>query len=155
MFVGQDEDNEFFETLSDFVSDMICSFLSDFTQGFIKESEYQRLLHLMLRNPHMKRGAGFGNMSVEDINGRRIKIEDDKLYIQYVYFKREDDSKLNSPYALFIKNSSKPVRYYNYYKTHDGFKFKQQRDLTEVMSKFGLSKEEAELYEKISREDED
>lgn len=154
MFEGSSEDDRFFKALDDFVERMMNSFMSDFSQGFIRESEYQRLLHLMLKNPHMTRSAGFGNMLLEK-DGIRILIEDDKLYVHHTYFRREDDSKLSSPYAIFIKNSNKPVRYYNYYKTHDGFKFKQQRDLTEVMSKFGLSKEEAELYEKISREDEE
>ncbi len=153
MFESSSEDNKFFKALDDFVQRMKSTFTSDFHQGFIKESEYQRLLHLMLRNPHMTRGAGFGNMLLEK-DGIRILIEDDKLYVHYTYFKREDDSKLSSPYAIFIKNSNKPVRYYNYYVDHSGnFSFKQQRDLVDIMTEFGLTKEEAEAYEKISRDE--
>lgn len=153
MFEGSSEDNRFFKALDDFVERMMNSFMSDFSQGFIKESEYQRLLHLMLRNPHMTRGAGFGNMLLEK-DGIRILIEDDKLYIHHTYFKREDDSKLSSPYAIFIKNSNKPVRYYNYYVDHSGnFSFKQQQDLVEIMSDYGLTKEEAAEYEKMMRDE--
>ena len=153
MFEGSSEDNRFFRALDDFVERMMNSFMSDFSQGFIKESEYQRLLHLMLRNPHMTRGAGFGNMLLEK-DGIRILIEDDKLYVHHTYFKREDDSKLSSPYAIFIKNSNKPVRYYNYYVDHSGnFSFKQQQDLVEIMSDYGLTKEEAAEYEKMMRDE--
>jgi hypothetical protein len=153
MFEWPDEDNKFFKALDDFVERMMNSFMSDFSQGFIKESEYQRLLHLMLRNPHMTRGAGFGNMLLEK-DGIRILIEDDKLYVHHTYFKREDDSKLSSPYAIFIKNSNKPVRYYNYYVDHSGnFSFKQQQDLVEIMSDYGLTKEEAAEYEKMMRDE--
>ena len=153
MFEGSSEDNKFFKALDDFVERMMSSFTSDFSQGFIKESEYQRLLHLMLRNPHMTRGAGFGNMLLEK-DGIRILIEDDKLYVHHTYFKREDDSKLSSPYAIFIKNSNKPVRYYNYYVDHSGnFSFKQQQDLVEIMSDYGLTKEEAAEYEKMMRDE--
>ena len=153
MFEGSSEDNRFFKALDDFVERMMSSFMSDFSQGFIKESEYQRLLHLMLRNPHMTRGAGFGNMLLEK-DGIRILIEDDKLYVHHTYFKREDDSKLSSPYAIFIKNSNKPVRYYNYYVDHSGnFSFKQQQDLVEIMSDYGLTKEEAAEYEKMMRDE--
>lgn len=153
MFEWPDEDNKFFKALDDFVERMMNSFTSDFSQGFIKESEYQRLLHLMLRNPHMTRGAGFGNMLLEK-DGIRILIEDDKLYVHHTYFKREDDSKLSSPYAIFIKNSNKPVRYYNYYVDHSGnFSFKQQQDLVEIMSDYGLTKEEAAEYEKMMRDE--
>lgn len=153
MFESSSEDNRFFKALDDFVERMMNSFMSDFSQGFIKESEYQRLLHLMLRNPHMTRGAGFGNMLLEK-DGIRILIEDDKLYVHHTYFKREDDSKLSSPYAIFIKNSNKPVRYYNYYVDHSGnFSFKQQQDLVEIMSDYGLTKEEAAEYEKMMRDE--
>lgn len=153
MFEGSSEDNRFFRALDDFVVRMMNSFMSDFSQGFIKESEYQRLLHLMLKNPHMTRGAGFGNMLLEK-DGIRILIEDDKLYVHHTYFKREDDSKLSSPYAIFIKNSNKPVRYYNYYVDHSGnFSFKQQQDLVEIMSDYGLTKEEAAEYEKMMRDE--
>lgn len=153
MFEGSSEDNRFFKALDDFVERMMNSFMSDFSQGFIKESEYQRLLHLMLRNPYMTRGAGFGNMLLEK-DGIRILIEDDKLYVHHTYFKREDDSKLSSPYAIFIKNSNKPVRYYNYYVDHSGnFSFKQQQDLVEIMSDYGLTKEEAAEYEKMMRDE--
>lgn len=153
MFEGSSEDNRFFKALDDFVERMMNSFTSDFSQGFIKESEYQRLLHLMLRNPYMTRGAGFGNMLLEK-DGIRILIEDDKLYVHHTYFKREDDSKLSSPYAIFIKNSNKPVRYYNYYVDHSGnFSFKQQQDLVEIMSDYGLTKEEAAEYEKMMRDE--
>lgn len=153
MFEGSSEDNRFFKALDDFVERMMNSFMSDFSQGFIKESEYQRLLHLLLRNPHMTRGAGFGNMLLEK-DGIRILIEDDKLYVHHTYFKREDDSKLSSPYAIFIKNSNKPVRYYNYYVDHSGnFSFKQQQDLVEIMSDYGLTKEEAAEYEKMMRDE--
>lgn len=153
MFEGSSEDNRFFKALDDFVERMMNSFMSDFSQGFIKESEYQRLLHLMLRNPHITRGAGFGNMLLEK-DGIRILIEDDKLYVHHTYFKREDDSKLSSPYAIFIKNSNKPVRYYNYYVDHSGnFSFKQQQDLVEIMSDYGLTKEEAAEYEKMMRDE--
>ena len=153
MFEIPSEDNKFFRALDDFVERMMNSFTSDFSQGFIKESEYQRLLHLMLRNPHMTRGAGFGNMLLEK-DGIRILIEDDKLYVHHTYFKREDDSKLSSPYAIFIKNSNKPVRYYNYYVDHSGnFSFKQQQDLVEIMSDYGLTKEEAAEYEKMMRDE--
>lgn len=153
MFEGSNEDDRFFKALDDFVERMMNSFMSDFSQGFIKESEYQRLLHLMLKNPHMTRGAGFGNMLLEK-DGIRILIEDDKLYVHHTYFKREDDSKLSSPYAIFIKNSNKPVRYYNYYVDHSGnFSFKQQQDLVEIMSDYGLTKEEAAEYEKMMRDE--
>ena len=153
MFEGSSEDDRFFKALDDFVERMMNSFMSDFSQGFIKESEYQRLLHLLLRNPHMTRGAGFGNMLLEK-DGIRILIEDDKLYVHHTYFKREDDSKLSSPYAIFIKNSNKPVRYYNYYVDHSGnFSFKQQQDLVEIMSDYGLTKEEAAEYEKMMRDE--
>ena len=153
MFEGSSEDNRFFKALDDFVERMMNSFMSDFSQGFIKESEYQRLLHLMLRNPYMTRGAGFGNMLLEK-DGIRILIEDDKLYVHHTYFKREDDSKLSSPYAIFIKNSNKPIRYYNYYVDHSGnFSFKQQQDLVEIMSDYGLTKEEAAEYEKMMRDE--
>ena len=153
MFESSSEDNRFFKALDDFVERMMDSFTSDFSQGFIKESEYQRVLHLMLRNPHMTRGAGFGNMLLEK-DGIRILIEDDKLYVHHTYFKREDDSKLSSPYAIFIKNSNKPVRYYNYYVDHSGnFSFKQQQDLVEIMSDYGLTKEEAAEYEKMMRDE--
>ena len=153
MFESSSEDNRIFKALDDFVERMMNSFMSDFSQGFIKESEYQRLLHLMLRNPHMTRGAGFGNMLLEK-DGIRILIEDDKLYVHHTYFKREDDSKLSSPYAIFIKNSNKPVRYYNYYVDHSGnFSFKQQQDLVEIMSDYGLTKEEAAEYEKMMRDE--
>lgn len=153
MFESSSEDNRFFKALDDFVERMMNSFMSDFSQGFIKESEYQRLLHLMLRNPHMTRGAGFGNMLLEK-DGIRILIENDKLYVHHTYFKREDDSKLSSPYAIFIKNSNKPVRYYNYYVDHSGnFSFKQQQDLVEIMSDYGLTKEEAAEYEKMMRDE--
>jgi hypothetical protein len=153
MFEGSSEDNRFFKALDDFVERMMNSFMSDFSQGFIKESEYQRLLHLMLRNPYMTRGAGFGNMLLEK-DGIRILIEDDKLYVHHTYFKREDDSKLSSPYAIFIKNSNKPVRYYNYYVDRSGnFSFKQQQDLVEIMSDYGLTKEEAAEYEKMMRDE--
>lgn len=153
MFESSSDDNRFFKALDDFVERMMNSFMSDFSQGFIKESEYQRLLHLMLRNPHMTRGAGFGNMLLEK-DGIRILIEDDKLYVHHTYFKREDDSKLSSPYAIFIKNSNKPVRYYNYYVDHSGnFSFKQQQDLVEIMSDYGLTKEEAAEYEKMMRDE--
>ena len=152
MFEGSNDDR-FFKALDDFVERMMNSFMSDFSQGFIKESEYQRLLHLMLKNPHMTRGAGFGNMLLEK-DGIRILIEDDKLYVHHTYFKREDDSKLSSPYAIFIKNSNKPVRYYNYYVDHSGnFSFKQQQDLVEIMSDYGLTKEEAAEYEKMMRDE--
>lgn len=148
------EDDRFFKALGDFIKQMKGSFMSDFQQGFIKESEYQRLLHLMLRNPHMERGAGFGNMAIKDNDKYFLKIEDDKLYIHYIYFKREDDSILNSPYAIFINNSNKPVRYYNYYVDHSGnFSFKQQQDLVEIMSDYGLTKEEAAEYEKMMRDE--
>jgi hypothetical protein len=154
MFEGLSEDNRFFKALDDFVQQMKSTFTSDFHQGFIKESEYQRLLHLMLRNPHMERGAGFGNMVIKDNDRCLVKIEDDKLYINYAYFKREADSKLSSPYAIFIKNSNKPVRYYNYYVDHSGnFSFKQQQDLVEIMSDYGLTKEEAAEYEKMMRDE--
>lgn len=153
MFESSSEDNRFFKALDDFVERMMNSFMSDFSQGLIKESEYQRLLHLMLRNPHMTRGAGFGNMLLEK-DGIRILIEDDKLYVHHTYFKREDDSKLSSLYAIFIKNSNKPVRYYNYYVDHSGnFSFKQQQDLVEIMSDYGLTKEEAAEYEKMMRDE--
>lgn len=153
MFESSSEDNRFFKALDDFVERMMNSFMSDFSQGFIKESEYQRLLHLMLRNPHITRGAGFGNILLEK-DGIRILIEDDKLYVHHTYFKREDDSKLSSPYAIFIKNSNKPVRYYNYYVDHSGnFSFKQQQDLVEIMSDYGLTKEEAAEYEKMMRDE--
>ena len=84
MFESSSEDNRFFKALDDFVERMMNSFMSDFSQGFIKESEYQRLLHLMLRNPHMTRGAGFGNMLLEK-DGIRILIEDDKFSLCYFY----------------------------------------------------------------------
>lgn len=84
----------------------------------------------------------------------QVVISEDKLYIDKTLFKRESDDKMSSPYAIFIKNSNKPVRYYNYYVDHSGnFSFKQQQDLVEIMSDYGLTKEEAAEYEKMMRDE--
>ena len=142
-------DIKFFEGLIDFISLMRSLYSYDFSQGFIRETEYQRLLHKMLESTSLQRLAGFGNINVE-----QVVISKDKLYINEILFKRESDNKMSSPYAVFIRNSNKPVRYYNYYVDHFGnFNFKQQRDLVDIMTEFGLTLEEAEAYEKMSRDE--
>ena len=142
-------DIKFFEGLIDFISLMRSLYSYDFSQGFIRETEYQRLLHKMLESNSLTRQAGFGN-----INAGQVVISQNKLYIDKTLFRREPDDKMNSPYAIFVKGSTKPVRYYNYYIDHFGnFKFKQQLDLTDIMAEFGLTLEEAEAYEKMSRDE--
>jgi hypothetical protein len=149
MFLDRDDDLKFFNALIDFTLLAKTTYSDDFSQGFIKESEYQKLLHKMLVSSSLEREVGFGN-----INVGQIVISKDKLYIDKILFKRESDNKMSSPYAIFIKNSNKPVRYYNYYVDRLGnFKFRQQRDLIDIMTEFGLTREEAEAYEKISRDE--
>lgn len=149
MYLAQSDDKRFFKALIDFTHIVRTAYSDDFAQGFIRESEYQRLLHKMLESTSLNRLAGFGNISVG-----QVVISEDKLYIDETLFKRESDDKMSSPYAIFIKNSNKPVRYYNYYVDHSGnFNFKQQRDLVDIMTEFGLTREEAEAYEKISRDE--
>ena len=149
MYQSSNNDIRFFHALIDFTSKVKTVYSDDFCQGFIRESEYQKLLHRMLESTSLERLAGFGNINVE-----QVVISEDKLYIDKVLFKRELDDKMNSPYAVFIKNSNKPVRYYNYYMDHFGnFKFRQQLDLVDIMTEYGLTREEAEAYEKISRDE--
>ena len=149
MFLDRDDDLKFFNALINFTHLAKTTYSDDFSQGFIKESEYQKLLHKMLVSSSLERLVGFGN-----INVGQIVISKDKLYIDKVLFKRESDNKMSSPYAIFIKNSNKPVRYYNYYVDRLGnFNFRQQRDLIDIMTEFGLNREEAEVYEKISRDE--
>lgn len=143
------DDIKFFEGLIDFISSMRSLYSYDFSQGFIRETEYQRLLHKMLESNSLTGLAGFGN-----INAGQVVISQNKIYIDKTLFRREPDDKMNSPYAIFVKGSTKPVRYYNYYIDHFGnFKFKQQLDLTDIMTEFGLTLEEAEAYEKMSRDE--
>ena len=149
MYLTQSDDKRFFNALIDFTNLVKTAYSDDFSQGFIRESEYQKLLHKMLESTSLQRLAGFGN-----INAEQVVISKDKLYINEILFKRESDNKMSSPYAVFIRNSNKPVRYYNYYVDHFGnFNFKQQRDLVDIMTEFGLTREEAESYEKISRDE--
>lgn len=149
MFSAQSDDLRFFDALISFTHLVKIAYSDDFSQGFIRESEYQKLLHKMLESTSLERLAGFGN-----INVGQVVISEDKLYIDKTLFKRESDEKMSSPYAVFIRNSNKPVRYYNYYVDHSGnFNFKQQRDLVDIMTEFGLTREEAEAYEKISRDE--
>lgn len=110
MYLGQSDDLRFFDALINFTHLVRMAYSDDFSQGFIRESEYQKLLHKMLESTSLNRLAGFGN-----INVGQVVISEDKLYIDKTLFKRESDDKMSSPYAVFIRNSNKPVRYYNYY----------------------------------------
>lgn len=149
MYLTQNDDKRFFKALIDFTNLVRTTYSDDFSQGFIRESEYQKLLHKMLESTSLQGLAGFGNINVE-----QVVISKDKLYINEILFKRESDNKMSFPYAVFIRNSNKPVRYYNYYVDHFGnFNFKQQRDLVDIMTEFGLTREEAESYEKILRDE--
>lgn len=149
MYLTQNDDKRFFKALIDFTNLVRTTYSDDFSQGFIRESEYQKLLHKMLESTSLQGLAGFGNINVE-----QVVISKDKLYINEILFKRESDNKMSFPYTVFIRNSNKPVRYYNYYVDHFGnFNFKQQRDLVDIMTEFGLTREEAESYEKILRDE--
>lgn len=148
MYLSQSDDTTFFNALTSFVEKVKLAFGADFSQGFIREDEYSKLLIQMLQSPSMQRLGAFGNLQVGS-----IAIKNDKLYVDGILFARESSDVLNSPYAIFIKHSNMPVRYYNYYKNnHGGLIFKQQLDLVDIMTKYGLTKEEAETYEKLSRD---
>ena len=148
MYLTQSDDKRFFKALIDFTNLVRTTYSDDFSQGFIRESEYQKLLHKMLESTSLQ------DWQVLEINAGQVVISKDKLYIDGILFKRESDDKMSSPYAVFIRNSNKPVRYYNYYVNRFGnFNFKQQRDLVDIMTEFGLTREEAEVYEKISRDE--
>lgn len=148
MYLSQSDDMTFFDALTSFVKGTKLVFGSDFSQGFIRQDEYSKLLRRILQCSSMQRKS-FGNLSVGS-----IVIKNDKLYVDGILFMREPNDKLNSPYAIFIKHSNKPVRYYNYYKNnYEGLIFKQQLSLADIMTEYGLTKEEAETYEKMSRDE--
>jgi len=147
--LAQSDDITFFEALTSFVKGTKLTFGSDFSQGFIKEDEYSKLLRRMLQYSYTQRLGILCNLQVGS-----IIIKNDKLYVDDIPFMRESNDDLNSPYAIFIKHSNKPVRYYNYYKNnYGGLTFKQQLDLVDIMTKYDLTKEEAETYEKMSRDE--
>ncbi len=142
---GDNSADTFFLSLESFVTNLKNKFCDDLAQGFIKESEYKKILQDMLQNHNLSRtNAGFGNLSVNN-----IKIENNKLYIDGLYFKREFDENLSTPYAVFIKNSTQSIRYYNYYIEHGNYKFKRQQSLEDIMEIYNLTREEAEAYSQI------
>lgn len=149
MYLSQSDNTAFFDALTSFVKGTKLVFGSDFSQGFIREDEYSKLLRRILQCPSMQRLGPFGNLQVGS-----IIIKNDKLYVDDILFMRESNDKLNSPYAIFIKHSNKPVRYYNYYKNnYESLIFKQQLSLVDIMTEYSLTKEEAEAYEKMSRDE--
>lgn len=149
MYLSQSDDTTFFDALTSFVEGTKLIFGSDFCQGFIREDEYSKLLRRILQCLYMQRLGPFGNLQVGS-----IIIKNDKLYVNDILFARVSNDKLNSPYAIFIKHSNKPVRYFNYYKNnYEGLIFKQQLNLVDIMTEYGLTKEEAETYEKMSRDE--
>jgi hypothetical protein len=149
LVLAQSDDITFFEALTSFVKGTKLTFGSDFSQGFIKEDEYSKLLRRMLQYSYTQRLGILCNLQVGS-----IIIKNNKLYIDDIPFMREPNDKLNSPYAIFIKHSNKPVRYYNYYKNnYEGLIFKQQLSLADIMAEYRLTKEEAETYEKMLRDE--
>lgn len=142
-------DDDFFNALTSFVERSKLVFGSDFDVGFIRENEYLKLLNQMLQSPSMRRLEAVGDLQVGS-----ILIKDKKLYVNNILFMRESNDTLNSPYAIFIKHSNKPVRYYNYYKNnYGGLTFKQQLDLVDIMAEYSLTKEEAEVYDRMLQDE--
>lgn len=64
MYSAQSDDLRFFNALIDFTHLVKMAYSDDFSQGFIRESEYQKLLHKMLESTSLHRLAGFGNINV-------------------------------------------------------------------------------------------
>ena len=54
MYLTQSDDKRFFKALIDFTNLVRTTYSDDFSQGFIRESEYQKLLHKMLESTSLQ-----------------------------------------------------------------------------------------------------
>ena len=103
----------------------------------------------MLKCQNIRRPVG-GEMYLENYH---VKFINNRLYIHDIYFRVEDNNQLYSPFAIYVKNTQKPVRYYNTtWKNDDLMKLYQVRDISEIMAEYELSAEEAMDYEKMMKE---
>lgn len=138
----------YFEAIDRWVCDCELAYGADFKQGFIKKSELEYLFQQMLKCQNLRRPVG-GEMYLDNYH---VKFVNNRLYLHDIYFKVEDNSQLYSPFAIYIKNAQKPVRYYNtIWKDDDLMKFYQVRDISEIMAEYELSAEEAVEYEKMMK----
>jgi len=150
MFKWQDDDDDFLKTFSDYILDLKAKYLSDFSQGFIRKSAYEYVFQSILQCRNMKR-ATYGNINLEKYH---ISIKDGRLYVNNILFREEENTEMSSPFAAYIRNSTKSVIYFNYTRNPENGKytFFTQRDLTEIMTDYNLSYDEAVEYNKMLKQ---
>ena len=145
----RDKLDAFFKGIQNFVIDCNTKYWGDFKQGFIRKSTLEYLFQQMLSSSKLRRPVS-GEMYLDDYD---IKFVNNKLFLGGTYFKVEPDDKLYTPFAIYLKNAQTPVLYFNYYFTDDGeIKFYKTQELSEIMTEYGLSEEEATEYERMLRQ---